>query len=273
MNILYTTDLHGDTTKYSELVDMARSLGSDLVINGGDMLPKGNGPRDQGAFITTYLVEHFSYFENAAIPYLCCLGNDDMRIWDELFDATCGLFTGIYNIAQRKVSIDGVEFIGMNWVADYPFLLKDRCRRDTLDSILPPQLGPGLLSVPDGYQELEDWPAYVQKLPTLEQELARLPQPQFPRQAVYIMHMPPSDLGLDVCANGEAVGSKAIYNFLQTVQPRLSVHGHIHESPQMSGAWEGNIGHTLCIQPGQLDGFTYVLIDLKHMKAFRKVDS
>lgn len=63
----------------------------------------------------------------------------------------------------------------MNWVADYPFLLKDRCRMDTADFIFPPQHGLGVLSKSDGFLQMDDWPAHARQLPTLEQELARLP--------------------------------------------------------------------------------------------------
>jgi Icc-related predicted phosphoesterase len=272
MQILYVTDLHGNVARYERLIEVAQKLRPDVVINGGDMLPKDGDLHEQGAFITRYLVEHFSYFEQTGIPYLCCLGNDDLAIWDELFGATCCLFDGVYDVAQQKVSLGGLDFIGMNWVADYPFLLKDRCRMDTADFIFPPQRGRGVLSKPDGFLRLDDWPAYARQLPTLEQELARLPEPDSPDQAVYIIHMPPATLGLDVCGGGEAVGSKAVYNFLASRQPRFSFHGHIHESPEVSGVWRAEIGHTLCIQPGQLAGLTYALVDTVSKEAERRTD-
>jgi Icc-related predicted phosphoesterase len=50
--------------------------------------------------------------------------------------------------------------------------------------------------------------------------------------------------------------SKAIYNFLERNQPLLSLHGHIHESPDPSRSWYAKLGSTLCIQPGQLTPFT-----------------
>jgi Icc-related predicted phosphoesterase len=34
----------------------------------------------------------------------------------------------------------------------------------------------------------------------------------------------------------------------------------------MTGTWYNEIGKTVCIQPGQLDDFTYVVIDLESMK-------
>jgi hypothetical protein len=151
----------------------------------------------------------------------------------------------------------------MNWVVDYPFTLKDRRRKDTKDYVFQTQFGPAAISTPDGWFHILDWPAYAGTLPTIEQELRQLPRPQNKRKAVYVIHMPPAKLGLDVCRRGEAVGSRAIYDFLIKKQPLLSLHGHIHESPEVSGIWQAQLGKTICIQPGQLqDKLSYVEIEI-----------
>jgi len=90
--------------------------------------------------------------------------------------------------------------------------------------------------------------------------------------SIYVIHMPPSRLGLDVCANGSEVGSKAIHNFLERNQPLLSLHGHIHESPETSGKWRAKLGNALCIQPGRLTPFTYVTIDLETIEFNRHIE-
>jgi Icc-related predicted phosphoesterase len=159
----------------------------------------------------------------------------------------------------------------MNWVVDYPFRLKDRCRMDTKDYIFQEQFGTGLLSTLNGCKEIEDWFAYAKTLPTIEDELEKLVRPMKMAQSVYVLHMPPYKLGLDKCGHGPEVGSKAIYAFLQTHQPKLSLHGHIHESPKFSGKWYAQLGSTICIQPGQLSPFTYVTIDLQTMQLDRRV--
>lgn len=73
--------------------------------------------------------------------------------------------------------------------------------------------------------------------------------------------MPPSKLGLDVCRDGSTVGSDSVYDFIKNKQPLFSLHGHIHESPEVSGRWKNKVGNTIAIQPGQLKQFTFVLID------------
>jgi Icc-related predicted phosphoesterase len=273
MKILFVTDLHGAAWKYDRLYDIARADRPDAVINSGDMLPKGDNLYRQKDFIIGELDRHFARFDAMEMPYFCYLGNDDLRIWDVLFDETCRKYACIHNIAQRKAAFQGIAFIGMNWVVDYPFRLKDRCRMDTPDYAFQPQLGTGLLSTPEGWTELPDWHGYARKLPTIADELSALDRPEHMDQSVYVFHMPPSDLGLDVCINGQAVGSKAIYDFLAVNQPRISFHGHIHESPDVSGAWQATLDDTPCIQPGQLDDeFAYVTVDLASMTADRQVD-
>jgi Icc-related predicted phosphoesterase len=274
MKILFATDLHGEIWKYERLLKVARDFHADAVINGGDMLPKaGNLFEEQSGFITGYLEKHFEQCAEIGICYLCYLGNDDLRIFDDLFKRACKKYRCIVNLAQRKYDIGKFEFIGMNWVVDYPFRLKDRCRMDTRDYVFQSQFGSGLLSTTDEFEELADWFATAKTLPTIEEELNRLPKPTTMSQSIYVIHMPPYGLGLDVCGNGSEVGSKAIYNFLEKNQPLLSLHGHIHESPETSGRWHAKLGNTLCIQPGQLTPFTYVTIDLQTMEVERHAES
>ncbi|HEX8975266.1 MAG TPA: metallophosphoesterase [Solirubrobacteraceae bacterium] len=81
-----------------------------------------------------------------------------------------------------------------------------------------------------------------------------------PRRAVFMIHVPPYDSGLDTApildenlrptiSAGDVlrgpVGSTAVRRLIETHQPLLSVHGHIHEA-----GGERRIGDTLCINPG-----------------------
>lgn len=81
-----------------------------------------------------------------------------------------------------------------------------------------------------------------------------------PRRAVFMIHVPPYDSGLDTAplldenlrptvSAGDVlrgpVGSTSVRQLIETYQPVLAVHGHIHES-----GGERKIGKTLCINPG-----------------------
>jgi Icc-related predicted phosphoesterase len=81
-----------------------------------------------------------------------------------------------------------------------------------------------------------------------------------PRRAVFMIHVPPHDSGLDTApildenlrptiSAGDVlrgpVGSTAVRRIIEDYQPVLAIHGHIHES-----GGERKIGNTLCINPG-----------------------
>ena len=270
MKLLFVTDLHGDSRKYERALEVALASGVEVVINGGDMLPKGGASR-QAEFITGYLEPYFARYDASGIYHLGFLGNDDLRIYDQLFERICLRFPRVEPLAQRRLEIGGYQWVGFNWVPDFPFRLKDRARKDSQSFSFPRQFGTALLSAPQGMQEIPDWFAYAGTLPTVAEELRRLERPTHMARAVYVIHTPPSGLGLDVTATGERVGSTAVYDFLRANQPMLSLHGHIHESPRVSGRWQAWLGKTLCIQPGQLQPFTYVLGDLETMR-FERVE-
>lgn len=269
---LFVTDLHGNRRKYERTLALAGELGAFLVVNGGDMFPHVRAHDDQARFIREFLDPHFAQYQAQAIRHLGFPANDDLRAHDPLYEATCGKYPLVENLAGRRISLGPHDFIGMNLVTDFPFRLKDRARMDGRDFAFPPQFGGGILSLPGGWEEIPDWPSHARTLPTIEEELSHLPEPRDPARAVYVLHGPPSGLGLDVCRGGAAVGSAATRAFLEKRQPLLSLHGHIHESPDESGVWRASVGRTVCIQPGQsTGGLTVVVGDLETMQFERRI--
>jgi len=129
--------------------------------------------------------------------------------------------------------------------------------------------------MPNGFKRLEDWSSYIETLPTIEDELKNLVKPSNMSNTIYIFHNPPANLDFDVTHDGRKVGSKAEYAFLKKNQPKLSLHGHIHESFDVSGKWCSQLCNTICIQPGQSNQnenyLIYVLLDLKTLNMERKV--
>ncbi|MFX1410639.1 MAG: metallophosphoesterase, partial [Promethearchaeota archaeon] len=148
MKILYITDLHGIRWKYERVFHEAKFLNVDMVINGGDMLPFKGNLLHQDKFITGFLDDYFSKFESSGLYFACQLGNDDCIIFDELFQGICNKYSYVINLAQKRFQIKhhSYEFIGMNWVTDLPFGLKDRARMDNRDFTLPKQIGKQYIS-------------------------------------------------------------------------------------------------------------------------------
>ena len=198
------------------------------------------------------------------------LGNDDLLSVDNLFEQTCGGFANVHNIAGKKIRIDEYEFIGMNQILDHPFGCKDRVVTET-DYIPQRQLSLFAgISNEYGYDRIFDWLEYSKtELPLMCGILKELPEPESPKKTVYVMHMPPAGLRLGQLLYQDLdIGSVDIYEFLKAKQPLLSLHGHIHESPDTEkGSWMNQIGTTTCIQPGQTEfgdsSMVYAEIDLK----------
>lgn len=269
---LYVTDLHGNRRKYERAFALAVETGAGMVINGGDMFPHGRMHEDQERFLREFLDPHFARYQAAGIRHFGFPANDDLRVHDALFAGLCSRYPLVENLAGRKVTAGSFEFLGFNLVTDFPFRLKDRARMDSANSVLPPQSGSGILSLPGGWEEIPDWESHVRTLPTIEEELDRLPAPEDPGRAVYVIHGPPAGLGLDVVRGGRPVGSPATARFIERVRPRLTLHGHIHESPEESGVWQSRLGDTVCIQPGQSTaGLTVVVGDFEEMRFERRI--
>lgn len=279
MQFIYATDLHGDKNKYEKVLELAVESDVKLIINGGDMLPKqGDRHTEQPIFITEYLKDYFQRLQGYGITYLAILGNDDLLAIDGLFQSVCNEFSNVHDIAGRKIEIDGYEFIGMDSILDHPFGCKDRVVMEK-HYVHQRQLSPvaGISNTLD-YDRIYNWLEYsVTELPHMCDILNELPQPTNPDKSVYITHMPPAGLRLGQLRYQDLdIGSVDIYEFLKEKQPLLSLHGHIHESPDTEkGKWINQILNTTCIQTGQTElhdeKLVYAEIDLNNQTYKRKV--
>lgn len=257
MKLLYVTDLHGDKKKYEKVLELAVDQDIKWIINGGDMLPKmGDRHVEQPIFIKEYLRDYFKRLQEHDIHYLTLLGNDDLLFLDELFSDVCREFDNVHDIAGRKVNISGYEVIGMNHILDHPFGCKDRIVTEK-DYVPQRQLSPVVgISNEIGYDKIYNWLEYsVTNLPHMCDILAELPTPLNSKKTIYVMHMPPAGLKLgQLLYQNLDIGSVDIYEFLKEAQPLLTLHGHIHESPDTpTGKWINQILDTTCIQTGQTE--------------------
>lgn len=271
MKLLYVTDLHGDKNKYEKILEIAIAENINVIANGGDMLPKlGNRHEEQPVFINLYLRDYFKRLQEHNITYLTILGNDDLFFLNELFTSVCEEFSNVHNISGKKVDVNGYEFIGMNNILDHPFGCKDWVVIEN-HYIQQQQLSPVAgLSNEYGYDKIFDWFEYaVTKLPHMCDILDALPKPVNPNKTIYIMHMPPAGLRLGQLRYQDLdIGSVDVYEFIKRTQPLLTLHGHIHESPDTEkGKWINYIQNTTCIQTGQTElndnEMIYAEIDLK----------
>ncbi|MDY7001940.1 MAG: metallophosphoesterase [Thermodesulfobacteriota bacterium] len=73
-----------------------------------------------------------------------------------------------------------------------------------------------------------------------------------------VAHDPPRGTKTDRLPSGQHVGSLAVREFIERVQPEICLTGHIHEAKA-----EDFIGRTKVINPGMLSQGGYVVIGLK----------
>lgn len=150
-------------------------------------------------------------------------GNDDDYSVDEVIAQS----SFVINPDNRKVWLNEMhELIGLSYSNITPW----HCHRDVEEDVIKAKL---------------------------EELVALLERPEM---AVFNIHIPPYDSGIDICpeldeemrikhAGGQVlmkpVGSHAVREIIERVQPLLSLHGHIHEAPGFR-----RIGRTLCVNPG-----------------------
>ncbi len=245
LTFIFCTDFHGNEDKYDRTLEEAAGRGVSLILNGGDMCPHRGGK----AFLEAFFPPWLKRAGDLGIRVAGMFGNDDLKAYLHYLDGleAAGLFT---RIDGRTVDIEGWKFWGYNFVPEYPFGLKDWVKLDHEGATRPPQFSDPVLSTGDGYIAIEDIEKFLHDRGTIEEELRNVTF-EDPARTLAVIHSPPLGKGLDVCMDGREVGSRAILEFLEREQPRVSLHGHIHESPQVSGAWKVDIGGTLALQPGQ----------------------
>jgi len=78
--------------------------------------------------------------------------------------------------------------------------------------------------------------------------------PEHPEPLLCVFHSPPYGTALDQIARGVHVGSHETRKFLERRRPLLGLHGHIHESPSVSGKFADRLGGTICVNAGQVMG-------------------
>lgn len=265
MQLVYSSDLHGAIDLYQQLLDLAVAEQATAAIVGGDLLPHAQRLASaldmQRGFIHDQLAPLLRRYQ-ARHPELMLYvipGNDDWAAAiQELHTLEQdGLLRTIHHRAvelQTGLWLNGSGLIGLT-----PFGIKDYERRDTADAP-PVRFGQSYRSEGD---TIQPYPAEeLLALPTLAEELATLAQASDPRRTIYVLHCPPWQTLLDRRHGGAATGSRAVRDFIQQHQPPLTLHGHIHEGPTVSGAWLEQLGDTVAINPGQAQrGFHAVTLD------------
>ncbi len=254
MRAFFVSDMHGRVSRYRRLFQAVRDERPDTVLLGGDLLPMGLVAGDEeaeGDFVADFLAGELSILKDELgtdYPvFIAILGNDDPRHFEtavlELEAA------GLWRYAhRRRIELDGVTVYGYAHVPPTPFLLKDWERYDVSRFV-----DPGGISPEEGYRSV---PVEAHRIrnATIKEDLENIVGDDDLRRAVFLFHSPPHRTLLDRAAlDGQMVdhapvdvhvGSLAIRRFIEERQPLATLHGHVHESAQLTGSWRDRIGRT-----------------------------
>lgn len=254
---LYATDLHGWTAAYHAVVDAAVARGIDTIVNGGDMLPKeGRRLEFQQPFIEEFLPEYLDALAAQHVAYYGMFGNDDMQSLLPCWREVIGPRSGAHDLTERWHEVGtGLILRGCCFVPDTPFGLKDWSVLDTPEYQSPEQWSPPVLSrFPDGFERIDDLGRFLHRRPTLAEMLEQLAaETPSLEHAILVIHAPPAGTGQGLfMRGGQDIGSRAVREWIERRQPLLTLHGHVHESPAVSGVHTVRLGRTICHQPGQM---------------------
>ncbi len=254
---LFSSDLHGKQSRYEALLKEIRRREPDIVLLGGDLLPhvhlSGNNKIGAEDFAREYLPRKFAGLRDimgSRYPrVLLILGNDDPRYLETCF--TENEDKGLWHyMHMRTLEINGYLFTGYAMVPPTPFQLKDWERYDVSRFV-----DPGCTDPFEGFRTVE--PDADIEYATIQKDLETLARDLDMNRSVFLFHSPPYDCALDRAAlDGMQfdhvpldvhVGSIAIRRFIEVNQPRLTLHGHIHESTRLTGNWSALFGRTLAM--------------------------
>jgi uncharacterized protein len=283
MRIYFATDVHGSETCWRKFINAAKFYDADVLILGGDMTGKAVVPliaNGNGGY-RTYLQDQRHDFDGSDEleryeKLVRERGYYPVRMTeDELADyrREPARLDQLFHAAMLRT----VE----EWVA----LADERLAKEKIQCIVCPgnddelaidevlaratwvQVGEGqVIELPGDFQLVSTgwsnrtpWDTHREEdEPELRRRIERaVDQADGARERLILsLHCPPYDTPLDVAPKISAdlrvqgqevahVGSTAVREVIESVQPVLSLHGHIHESRAAT-----RIGKTLAINPG-----------------------
>jgi uncharacterized protein len=284
VRLFFATDVHGSEVCWRKFVNSGKHYEANVLILGGDMTGKAIVPIvEQGAGRWKYDLQDIHYELQSEDEVVAAERNvrdhgyyprrmtpDEVR---EL-SAHPENLDGLFRDEMRETVSRWVQFADerLEGTGIQCIVCPGNDDTDDIDEVLATSklitVGEGnVIDMPDGYQLVssgwtnltpwdtpreEDEPKLKERiLDIVKQATAK------PEKLILGMHAPPYDTQLDVApkihwesltVQGQDVahvGSSAVKEVIEEVQPLLSLHGHIHESRAAV-----RIGRTLAINPG-----------------------
>ena len=252
MRFIFVSDLHSNKTLYNDLEKLIFLKKPDLLIIGGDLFAYSPHAKLQIEFAKEYLCQ---FIKRINIPVYIVPGSCDKPMTiNYLKEMQVNGLLKFLNLSGTK--INGIEFIGYHYIQPGPFKIKDWERRDLKDDNT---VFKDVCLLSDGNDKLYVIPNnFLNDLQSIEEDLSALSN----KKSIWVIHTPPFGGILDKNHANILGGSKAVRKSIERVQPILTLHGHIHEAPRMSGRWSEQIGNTISINPGSGEKLHAVICDI-----------
>ena len=258
MKFFVASDLHGNLDFYESSLKHARDEKCQIAVFAGDLFPDGYSMSlsidAQKDFIDEGLTYYLKEFSKAEIQVVLILGNQDWAYCEKQIKELEEKELCIY--ANKKlIDVVGTEFqiLGYNCVPQSDFYRKDWERLENRSTRVVPSedffTKPGIYKI-----YTIDSSTWFTSKSTIEDDLMTLPRPNNWRKTIVITHVPPKQTPLDRNYAGDSMGSASVRSFILSKQPLVTIHGHIHESPKVTGIYVCPMGSTWSINAGQQTG-------------------
>jgi Icc-related predicted phosphoesterase len=284
LNLYYASDVHGSEQCWRKFLGAGRFYGVSAIIMGGDLTGKAIVPitMDGAAFKVHFLGEdqagegegeleklEAAIRYNGMYPWRATAGEvraaqADASIQAELFEhVMVEELRRWIELADERMAEYGIDVYVMPgnddpWSCDS--VLEGAAHVQACDDRVVRVGEHEMISC--AYASPTPWnsPRELDENALYERIKRLADQVESPETAIFNLHVPPYDTGLDTAneinpdltlvyksgqPNPIPVGSTAVRQIIEEYQPLLGLHGHIHES-----RGEARIGRTLCINSG-----------------------
>lgn len=308
--LFFATDIHGSEKCWLKLVNSGAFYDVDTIILGGDMTGKGIQvllERKPGSWKTNFLGEEIEMDDETGLAkaearirnagfYPHRFSQEELNqfiaseeIQEKIFKQEMNkTIQGWLEVAEKKLKGSGRRIL-VTAGNDDPLYINELFGESSVVTMVERQviqLDENHEMINEGYSNLTPWHTHREMdedslFAVIKRQVEQLKDVP---NSIFNLHVPPYDSKLDEAPlldehlrpvdGGRTyvpVGSTAVRKAIETFQPLLGLHGHVHEA---KGSM--NIGRTLCINPGSnyiegaLAGYL-ITLDRKSVRAFQPV--
>ncbi len=248
----FVSDLHGKINRYQTLFKEIEQQKPEAVFLGGDLLPSAYlKQQEYNDFFQEIIYSGFQNLQkkmnNSYPEVFLILGNDDPRTQEYRFIEAEK--QGLWNyLHMKKAAFKNWTVYGYSYIPPTPFLYKDWERYDVSRFV-----DPGCVHPTEGHCYIDTKEDI--EFCSIKKDLEKLFEDDDLSNAILLFHSPPYKSLLDRAALDGIfvehvpldvhVGSIAIKELIEERKPLLSLHGHIHESSEITGEWKDKINKTI----------------------------